>query len=226
MQSKLKELTGFKKILANRAVNAKLANLEKSGSVTHSVYDRLVFNKFRDVVGGRVTKMVTGSAPISKDVLNFLKIAFCCPIYEGYGQTETAAAATITCYGDPETGHVGGPVSSIEIKLVDVPEMNYTSKDVVNGKPHPRGEICFRGNNVFVGYYNAPEKNAEAFDEDGWLHSGDIGMIYPNGAVKIIDRKKNIFKLAQGEYIAPEKLENVFNKSPIAMQTFIYGDSL
>ena len=109
--------------MANRAVAAKLAAVEKSGVVTHALYDKLVFNKFKEVVGGRVTKMVTGSAPIAKDVLNFLKIAFCCPIYEGYGQTETAAAATITILGDPLAGHVGGPATSIEIKLVDVKEM-------------------------------------------------------------------------------------------------------
>ena len=85
MQSKIKELKGVKRYLANKAVNVKIKNLENSGTVTHAVYDKLVFNKFKDVVGGRVKKMVTGSAPISKDILNFLKIAFCCPIYEGYG---------------------------------------------------------------------------------------------------------------------------------------------
>jgi long-chain acyl-CoA synthetase len=129
MQAKVKELTGLKRVLADRAIASKLYYLENGGHTNHKVYDRLVFNKFKDVVGGRVEKMVTGSAPISKDILNFLKIAFCCPIYEGYGQTETCAAATITGFGDSETGHVGGPVRSIELKLVDVPEMKYTSKD-------------------------------------------------------------------------------------------------
>ena len=75
---------------------------------------------------------------------------------------------------------------------------------------NPRGEICFKGNSVFEGYFKAPDKNAEAFDEEGWLKSGDVGMIFPNGSLKIIDRAKNIFKLSQGEYIAPEKLENIY----------------
>ena len=80
--------------------------------------------------------------------------------------------------------------------------------------------------NSSIGYFKAPSKNKEAFDADRWLHSGDIGVILPNGALKIMDRIKNIFKLAQGEYIAPEKLENVFTKSPLIAQIFIYGDSL
>lgn len=79
---------------------------------------------------------------------------------------------------------------------------------------------------MFAGYFKAPDKTKETMDEDGWLHTGDIGQILPNGALRIIDRKKNIFKLCQGEYIAAEKLENAFTKLDVIKQAFIYGDSL
>jgi long-chain acyl-CoA synthetase len=95
------------------------------------------------------------------------------------------------------------------MRLKDIPEMNYYSTD-----ENPRGEVCYKGPSVFEGYYKAADKNAEAFDQDGWLRSGDVAMVYPNGSLKIIDRAKNIFKLSQGEYIAPEKLENVYITCP------------
>ena len=145
MFGKLKELKGMKGSLARTALKSKLAKLEKSGDPTSSVYDRLVFNKFKEAVGGKVRFMLTGSAPISKDVLNFLKIALSVPIYEGYGQTETCAASTLTASEDGESGHVGGVMPYSELKLVDVPEMDYYSTD----KPYPRGEVCFRGFNSF-----------------------------------------------------------------------------
>ena len=153
--------------------------------------------------------MATGSAPISTNVLNFLKVAFCCPILEGYGQTESTAASCVTLPHDSKSGNVGGPLPSIKVRLRDLPDMGYTSRDV----PYPRGEICFQGPSVFPGYFKNDEKTREAF-EDGWLMSGDVGEILPNGALRVIDRAKNIFKLAQGEYIAPEKLENIYCESP------------
>jgi long-chain acyl-CoA synthetase len=108
------------------------------------------------------------------------------------------AAAFLTHPEDNEIGHVGGPLPSLEYKLVDVPEMGYTSADVnEKGESEPRGEICVRGLNVFPGYYKNPEETQAAIDERGWLHSGDIGVrLAHNGALKIIDRKKNLFKLA------------------------------
>jgi long-chain acyl-CoA synthetase len=219
--SRLKELTGVKSYLANRAIQSKLYYLEHQAAYSYGFYDMAVCNKFRAILGGRVRLMVTGSAPISVDVLNYLKVCFCCPILEGYGQTESSAASCITLPQDPKAGHVGGPLPCLKIRLRDLPDMEYTSHDT----PYPRGEICFKGPSVFQGYYKNDEKTAEAL-HNGWLWSGDVGVVLPNGSIKIIDRAKNIFKLAQGEYIAPEKLENVYIQSPFIQQIFVHGDSL
>jgi len=217
----------IKRWLFHTAYSQKLANLRSTGTVSHPVWDRLVFSKISAKLGGRVHAMITGSAPIADSVMEFLRICFSCHVLEGYGQTESAAGSTLTTPGDDRSfGNVGSPVCSNLIKLVDVPEMNYTSTDMVNGAPCPRGEVCFKGANIFVGYYKDPEKTKEALDEDGWLHSGDIGMWLPDQTLKLIDRKKNIFKTAQGEYIAPEKIENVYQRCKLVGQAFVHGDSL
>lgn len=166
--------------------------------------------------------MVTGSAPIDIDVLDFLKIAFCCPVLEGYGLTESSAGSCLTNRADANAGHVGGPIPSLRIRLKDVPEMQYLSTD----KPYPRGEVCMKGPSIFSGYFMRPDKTEEAFDSEGWFMTGDVAKIFENGTIKIVDRSKNIFKLSQGEYIAPEKLENIFVLSPFIEQSFVYGDSL
>jgi long-chain acyl-CoA synthetase len=214
------EKGGLGKALFDNAFEAKQEGLAQ-GYLTHSVWDSLVFSKIQQQLGGRVRLMITGSAPISDKVMDFLRICFACPVIEGYGQTESTAAVSTTLQGDTACGNVGVPLGSCELKLVDVPEMDYLSTD----NP-PRGELCFRGPCASQGYYKDPQKTAELIDKFGWSHSGDIGTFLPNGNLKIIDRKKNIFKLSQGEYVAPEKLENIFVQSKWVMQCFIYGDSL
>ena len=193
-----------RKWLAKKAIETKMANLRTTGSVTHGCYDKVVFSKMKGLLGGNVKIMVCGSAPISKDVLDFLKVCFCAPICEGYGMTETSAANCITKVGDPQSGHVGGPMANIKIRLRDIPEMDYLSTT-----SPPRGEICFWGPGVMKGYYKNEEKTNECL-ADGWLYSGDVAVVHDNGSIQIIDRSKNIFKLSQGEYIAPEKLENIY----------------
>lgn len=173
--------------------------------------------------------MVSGSAPLSANVMIFFRILLGIPIIEGYGQTEGAAAGTIGHPDDMETvGHVGGPTASTEIVLVDVPEMGYLHTDTEHhGQAcRGRGEICIRGPSVFPGYYRDEKTTREALDDEGWLHSGDVGLWRLDGTLQIIDRKKNIFKLSQGEYVAPEKIENILLHSPLVAQSFVFGDSL
>ena len=96
----------------------------------------------------------------------------------------------------------------------------------ITDTPYPRGEICCRSPCVTSGYFARPDKTAEAIDAEGYLHTGDVAVVYPNGTIKILDRSKNIFKLSQGEYVAPEKVENIFVQSQYIAQCLVYGDSL
>jgi long-chain acyl-CoA synthetase len=220
IQDKFKDATGVKAWLINKAVAAKMYYHKNGEGLHHKLYDKLVFNKVKGILGGKVRMMITGSAPIAPEVLDFLKIAFCSEICEGYGMTETCAGSFVTFPGDPNTGHVGGPLQNVKVKLRDIPEMGYLSTN-----DPPKGEVCMWGPSIMKGYFRNPEKTAEAFSGE-WLLSGDVGVVLPNGAVKIVDRAKNIFKLSQGEYIAPEKLENVYIQSQWIAQIWVYGDSL
>ena len=217
---------GLRKALLDKALSSKMSNYHQYGVLESRVWDRLIFNRVKNSLGGRVRFMLTGSAPIPPEVLRFLKVVFSCPIVEGYGQTETCAASLATYPEDPECGHIGGPITTVEVKLVDVPEMKYSTSDLdETGKPQPMGELCMRGPTVFKGYYKDSEATQENIDEEGWVHSGDIAVrLSHNGAFMIIDRKKNFFKLAQGEYVAAEKVETVYLESPYVSQIFVHGD--
>ncbi|XP_056658937.1 long-chain-fatty-acid--CoA ligase 1 isoform X4 [Monodelphis domestica] len=211
--------TTMKRWILDFASKRKEAELRSGIIRNNSLWDRIIFNKIQASLGGKVRLMVTGAAPVSATVLTFLRSALGCQFYEGYGQTECTAGCSLTVPGDWTAGHVGAPMPCCHIKLVDVEEMNYLA---AKGE----GEICVKGPNVFKGYLKDPAKTAEALDKDGWLHTGDIGKWLPNGTLKIIDRKKHIFKLAQGEYIAPEKIENIYQRSEPVAQVFVHGESL
>lgn len=220
LQAGLKEATGLGGYLFKNGVETKLENQRRGNGLTHSFYDKIVFGKIKGLLGGQVRIMSTGSAPIAAEVLDFLKVCFCCPLIEGYGMTESAGGACGTYADDGTAGHVGGPMQCTKFCLRDIPEMEYyTTGDV------PKGELCMYGSNIMPGYFRNPEKTQEAI-KNGWLHSGDVAKIDQNGKITIIDRVKNIFKLSQGEYIAPEKLENIYVQSSYVLQCWIYGDSL
>ncbi|KAI1714218.1 AMP-binding enzyme domain-containing protein [Ditylenchus destructor] len=209
----------IKKMVFDAAVAFKSRELSNWIVRNNSFVDQLVFKKVREGLGGRVKLMITGSAPLSESVLTFIRCATGACVIEGYGQTECVAAATVTIEGDFIPGHVGVPSPCNAIKLVDVPELGYFSKNQA-------GEVCIKGTNVFKGYYKMEEQTRETLDTDGWLHTGDIGRWTERGTLKIVDRKKHIFKLSQGEYVAPEKIENVYMRSNYVAQCFVHGVSL
>jgi len=221
VMSTIEKKGGITKLLFDYAYSQKRELLKYGQPCTHWLWDTLVFNKIKQRLGGNVRICVSASAPISKEVMEFLRIALSCEVYEAFGQTESSACGTATHRLDTSSGHVGSPNISCEIVLEDIENMKYLHTD----NP-PRGEVLIRGHIVFQGYFKDEERTKEAIDNDGWLHTGDVGAWLPNGCLKIIDRKKNIFKTSQGEYIAPEKIENILIQSPYVQQNFVTGDSL
>ncbi|KFM80190.1 Long-chain-fatty-acid--CoA ligase 1, partial [Stegodyphus mimosarum] len=209
----------FKKLLLDIALRRKQNDVNRQIIRTNSLWDRLIFKRIRQILGGKVQLLIAAGAPLAGNVQNFFRCALGCVVLQGYGQTEVSGACTFQIVGDYSVENVGPPLPCSQIKLVDVVEMGYFSNN-------NQGEICIRGPSLFQGYFKNPEKTSEAIDENGWLHTGDIGMWLPNGTLKIIDRKKNIFKLAQGEYIVPEKIESIYLASQFITQIFVYGESL
>ncbi|EFA85454.1 fatty acyl-CoA synthetase [Heterostelium album PN500] len=181
--------------------------------------NKIVFDKLKSQLGGRVRAILSGGAPLALDTECFLRIAFSCSVVQGYGLTESCGGTAVKRLDDDSLGTLGPPFVSCEAKLVDVPDLNYLSSH----NP-PTGEVCLRGPSIAIGYYKDDQKTKQDF-KDGWFHTGDIGRWNPDGSLSIIDRKKNIFKLSQGEYVAVEKIENVLHKSEWIAQICVYGDS-
>lgn len=229
INAKLNKKPSFVRKIFNRAIQMKIKDFTETGILKNILFDNLIFKEVRNTLGGRLRFMLVGSAPVDSYLLNYLRCALSCEIVEGYGQTEDVAGVLLCKTYDPVTQHLGGPGFSAELKLIDIPDLDYTSKDIdkETGLPHPRGELCVRGPILFKGYLLDPEKTKESVDSEGWLHSGDICMLLPEhgNALRIIDRAKNIFKLQQGEYVAPEKIENIYSGCKYVSQLFIYGDS-
>ncbi|GJS25575.1 long chain acyl-CoA synthetase 4-like protein, partial [Tanacetum coccineum] len=134
--------------------------------------------------------------------------------------TETCAGSFVSLPNEMSMlGTVGPPVPNLDARLESIPEMNY---DALSSTP--QGEICIRGDTLFSGYYKRDDLTKEVLI-DGWFHTGDIGEWQPDGSMKVIDRKKNIFKLAQGEYVAVENLENIYVLVPAVDEVWVYGNS-
>lgn len=249
IKERIKNSNFVNRNLAYKAINDKLYNYNNYGKLNHFIWDKLVFKKMRMALGGNIRFLMSGSAPLSKEIKSFMMICFSCPLIEGYGTTENCGAASFTSIEDYAGTSVGGIICSLEMKLIDVKEMNYitsrkeidddkfnndeicnnnnTNKIQIVTEPFlPSGEILLRGPTIFSGYFLDPENTANAIDKDGWLHTGDIGVILPNMTLRIVDRRKNIFKLSIGEYVAPEKIENILINNDYISQIFVYGEPI
>ncbi|KAL9031644.1 MAG: hypothetical protein Q9196_000358 [Gyalolechia fulgens] len=219
---------GLKGRLARHVVNTKLAALEdpESPSATnkHAIYDRLWGRKVGAALGlDRVQSMVTGSAPIDPTLQQFFRAVLGNNFIQGYGLTETYAVTLNQVKGDMTAGNCGAVAPINEVCLADVPDMDYLTTD----KPHPRGELLARGNSLFSGYYKNEEETTKAVLPDGWFRTGDIASVDARGRFTIIDRRKNVLKLAQGEYISPERIENVYlSHLTFLGQGYVHGDSI
>eukprot|EP01116_Phalansterium_solitarium_P017363 TRINITY_DN4259_c0_g1_i1.p1 TRINITY_DN4259_c0_g1~~TRINITY_DN4259_c0_g1_i1.p1 ORF type:complete len:703 (-),score=275.79 TRINITY_DN4259_c0_g1_i1:242-2350(-) len=187
--------------------------------VNTDLLDRVFFNNIRKAVGGRTRIILSGAAPLSSEAHWFLRAALSPIVLQGYGLTETTGFSTVMRHDQLTTGTVGAPAGTVEIKLVDAPELGYTSED----QPLPRGEVWIRGSTVTLGYFRNEEKTREAY-HDGWFATGDIGQWNRDGTLSLIDRLKNLIKLSNGEYIAPERLESLFALSPYVDTIMVHAD--
>lgn len=221
------EAPGFRGSLSRHIVDTKLNNLTKvpadKATNRHMIYDRIWAKKVQGALGlDRARTMISGSAPIDPGLQQFLRVVFANNFYQGYGLTETYAISLAQLEGDFSAGNCGAVAPSTELCIMDVPDMEYLSTD----KPHPRGELLVRGPNVFKEYFKNEAETKKAFTEDGWFRTGDICSVDELGRFKIIDRVKNVLKLAQGEYISPERIENVYlGNLPWLAQGYVHGDS-
>ncbi|TVX91009.1 carboxylic acid reductase [Mycolicibacterium porcinum] len=184
------------------------SRLDRSGSPE----DEVLAEVREDLLGGRFVSAMTGSAPISAEMKTWVERLLDMHLLEGYGSTEAGSVFV--------DGQIQRP-PVIDYKLVDVPDLGYFRTD----QPHPRGELLVKSEQMFPGYYKRPEITAEMFDEDRYYRTGDIVAELGPDHVEYLDRRNNVLKLSQGEFVTVSKLEAVFGDSPLVRQIFIYGNS-
>ncbi len=165
----------------------------------------LVFKKWQEALGGKIIGLISGGAALQPRLVRIFHAAGI-PVYEGYGLTETSPVIAVNYPGHVKVGTVGPILSNVTVKIAE------------------DGEILVKGPNVMKGYFKDPEKTRQAIDEEGWFHTGDIGVVDEEGYLKITDRKKSMFKLSTGKYVAPQAVENIFKESPFIDQLFVVGE--
>jgi len=212
---------GVKRMLFNMAVSHKMESL-KTGVPTWVNWDSVILHNLAEKLGGRMRLVINGGAAADPELSLWFSAVFSVRFLQGYGLSETFGAVSMQlpfCCSD--LGTIGPLADKVEGRLADVPDMGYKSTD-----PVPRGELCLRGGNIMTGYYKDPVQTAKALSSDGFFATGDIAQLNPDGSLTIIDRKKNLFKLAQGEYVALEYIETVYGRCPDVAQIWVWGDPL
>ncbi|KAI0899644.1 acetyl-CoA synthetase-like protein [Annulohypoxylon nitens] len=184
-----------------------------------SVLDSVVFRKIKEATGGRLKLCLNGGGPVAKDTQQFISMAIA-PMIIGYGLTETNAMGALMNPLEWSSETIGAMPACIEVKLVDFPDAGYYATN----KPNPQGEIWIRGESVLEEYYQNEKETKENLAPGGWFKTGDIGEWAPNGHLKIIDRKKNLVKTLNGEYIALEKLEAIYRAAHVVANICVYAD--
>jgi len=172
----------------------------------HKIADKLVFSKLRETFGGRIRFMISGGAPLNKNIAEFFHAAGLL-ILEGYGLTETSPIITANFVESLRFGTVGHTIPGVEVRIAE------------------DGEILARGPNIMKSYYNRPEETAEAIDADGWFYTGDVGHFDDDGFLVITDRKKSLIVTAGGKNVAPAGIENALSADKFISQAFAYGDT-
>lgn len=218
--------SAVKRAVFNKIINSKIQAQEAYDGAegTNLIYDSLL-SPIRKAFGfDNMQFVITGSAPISPSTVKFLKAAFCIGMPQGYGSTESFAGFSFGIPYDSNPGSCGSVGITTEMRLMELPNMGYKLDDADG----PRGELCLRGPQIFKEYFHNEEETKKSFDDDGWFHTGDVARFSKDhGRLYIIDRVKNFFKLSQGEYVTPEKVENKYlSSSAILNQLYVHGDSL
>lgn len=203
---------------------AKLQSITDGSKGEHWFYDNVILPKVRKQVGfDNMLFCATGLAPIAPLTVKFMKAALNIGMGQGYGLTELFAGFSFALPFEKNPGSCGAPGVTTDIRVRELPELGYR----INDPKGPSGELLIRGPQIFSSYYKNKEETDKSI-KDGWFYTGDVARIDPsNGQLYIIDRVKNFFKLAQGEYVTPEKVENVYLSSNLLLtQAFVHGDSL